>query len=174
MTMASRGIKAVAAMAAVLVGGYAWYVYDFSQRSVVDKLVCIEHDPAPMSWTCDVLLSRHNFTQTEVAELKQVGGATFPLSLTDRAKAEAYLEMFIANGVDVNAVVDTPSGSDITPLHMVISEPDNIRLLLKHGAKPDIRDANGETALDRAKRAAAKGDAAAAETVKLLSAQAPG
>jgi hypothetical protein len=89
-----------------------------------------------------------------------------------RTDAEDYLMLLIANGVDVNAVTKSQFG--LTPLHMVITEPDEVRLLLKHGAKADVKTATtGETPLDLARRLASEGRPGAAESVKLLSAQAP-
>jgi hypothetical protein len=166
--MAMRWItRGATALAALFFAAYGWFTYELSEGSAVEKLACIQAETPPVAWTCGQLLRRHRFTPTEIAELNKIGGSTIPLSLPDKKDAEDFLSLLISNGVDVNAVTESQSGW--TPLHMVITQPEEVQMLLKHGARTDIKTVDGETPLDLARRLAAQGRPGAAESVKLLS-----
>jgi ankyrin repeat protein len=79
----------------------------------------------------------------------------------DRAVAEEMADTMLGNGADPNA----PQADGVTPLHAAATagSTEVIRLLVLDGAQVEARTPQGETALDRARRA---GNAAAAEMLR--------
>jgi ankyrin repeat protein len=90
--------------------------------------------------------------------------------MKDDRDSEEMFALFLARGVDINA--GDPRAKNWTALHTVASEGNvaRARLLLKHGARTDVRDQDGRTPLDIARSMLQKhpADPASAEMVQLL------
>lgn len=160
--------------ALVLVGGlYASLVYALIEDEPAQLLACMRSEEPWQAWTCEQVLRRVALTPENVAELNQQGGALYPALMEDPGKAEEMLELFLASGVDIDAGHKLARGR--TALHSAASDADigRIRLLLEHGASPDVRDQDGRTPLDVARLMSAKfpAESKRAEVVRYLEAQ---
>lgn len=85
-------------------------------------------------------------------------------------RSEGTLALLVSRGVDINARNSQEQG--LTALHAaaLAGEANGVRLLLAHGARADLQDDKGRTALELARTAAGKhpDDAGLAEVVQLL------
>lgn len=148
----------VLAVLALAILGSGLVYGDFVRRARQDTpsrlLACVEATPAPISWTCRTILLRDSFRPDQVAQLNREAGAVYPLYGDDSALAEEMLSLFQERGVDINAV-DERVPQRWTALQSMVMDgryPDRITMLLRHGARPDVRDADGMTALDLARQ----------------------
>jgi hypothetical protein len=157
---------------AVALGLYGSVLYGMRELGPIRLLACMEVESPWLSWTCEQILKRDSLTSDEVAELNQSGGAKFPAMMKDPRAAEELLSRFVAQGVDVNAGDNRSMGW--TALHgmVVDGNADRVSLLLRHGARVDIRGQSGLTPLDLARQMQQKypGDVVRAEIVKTLEA----
>ena len=138
------GIAVVASIAA-----YGEFARRTWQRDPSFLLACAEVDTLLASWTCKQALLHSTWNAEQVDSLNHSAGASLPVLMENSALAEEMLVLFIARGVDVNAVSQDGS-SAWTALHGMILEGniERVRMLLKHGARVDIQSKTGLTALD--------------------------
>jgi hypothetical protein len=159
------------AIVVVAAGLYGELVRETTNFPPTLLLACADVEWPMAAWTCKQVLLHRDFSPAEVTELNQESAAAFPVSSKDPAFAEEMLSLFIARGVDVNAV-DEKSKGGWTALHMMASSGnvDGVKLLLKHGARPDIKNRTGVTPLDYARQWQQKFPAEPnhAEVVRLL------
>ena len=138
------GIAVVASIAA-----YGEFARRTWQRDPSFLLACAEVDTLLASWTCKQALLHSTWNAEQLDSLNHSAGASLPVLMENSALAEEMLVLFIARGVDVNAVSQDGS-SAWTALHGMILEGniERVRMLLKHGARVDIQSKTGLTALD--------------------------
>lgn len=140
---------------AVVVAGIAYgaLVHRLRQDGPVALLACGGSAPAIMSWTCRAILTNDSLRPDQVAQLNREAGAAYPLMVDDPGYAAEMLSLFLARGVDINAR-SQKTKHHWTALHLLAMDgrPDRVAMLLKHGARPDVKDEDGMTALDLARR----------------------
>lgn len=138
------GIAVVASIAA-----YGEFARRTWQRDPSFLLACAEVDTLLASWTCKQALLHSTWNAEQLDSLNHSAGASIPVLMESSALAEEMLVLFIARGVDVNAVSQDGS-SAWTALHGMVLEGniERVRMLLKHGARVDIQSKTGLTALD--------------------------
>jgi hypothetical protein len=117
------------------------------------QIGCISSEPVILAWACEYGLRYNTLTPSAIKEINANGGAHYALMPDSKniKKAEELLVLFLQKGVDINSI-NPSSGS--TSLHLIASLDGNaalVRLLLKHGARTDIRDKWGHTPLDSAR-----------------------
>jgi hypothetical protein len=161
------GVVAVVVVAAAL---YAELVRETAHSTPSQLLACMDVDYPWTAWACKQVLLHDSLTPAQVAELNGEAGARLPIQLKDPAEAEQMLTLFLSRGVDIDA--GAKSFKDRTALHSaaVAGSVGEVTLLLKHGARADVRDADGQTALDLARLIAQQhpGEPNRAEVVRLL------
>ncbi len=142
----------VGLIAVAVIGLYGEYVREKLLLSPSLLLACADVEREPGAWTCRQILLRRTFTTEEIAQLNRDGGALFPVLAENPALAEEMLALFIERGVDVNAGEEKVR--HWTALHAMAIEGDlaRVQLLLRHGARADLQDSNGMTALDFARK----------------------
>lgn len=149
---------------------YAAYLYSTVRSSPSYLISCMEVNVRWSAWTCEQVLRHASFSRGDVIELNRSAGARLPVSIADTQKAEEMLALFLAKGVDINAPDERLK--KWTALHAAANsgEPRETALLLKLGARTDVRDADGKTPLDLARLAQEKhpNNSRTAETLRLL------
>lgn len=153
---------------------YAAFVHRLRQDIPVQLLACAHVSPALMSWTCKAILRHDSLRPDQVADLNREAGAAYTLYGADSGFADEMLSLFLEKGVDINARNQSVD-QHWTALHLLAMDgrrPDRITMLLKHGARPDVRDGDGMSALDLARRELQRypNDPNRAEVVRLLEA----
>lgn len=116
---------------------------------------------SPFNWAARQVLFAFHPTPDEVIELNAEAGARYAANFPDPVEAEAILKHFLRHGVEIDSVDQGLSGPDPGPgpgwtaLHLAAIDPNPqaVRLLLAHGANPDLRDRRGRNALDLARAA---------------------
>lgn len=149
---------------------YAAYLYSTARSSPSHLISCMEVNVRWSAWTCEQVLRYASFSKGELIELNRSAGARLPVSIADAQKAEEMLVLFLAKGVDINAPDERLKRWTALHAAAISGEPGETALLLKLGAKIDIRDADGKTPLDLARLAQEKqpDNSRAAETTRLL------
>jgi hypothetical protein len=131
-------------------------------------------------WGCEHIIYSFRLNAEEVDFLNSVAGARIAAEIPDKAKAERLLKFFLSKGVDINASSKLSPGW--TALRTAATSPDlstenrlqTVQLLLKYGAKADVLDRNGRTALDAVRVMKEKyPDLDYSQVIKLLEAVAP-
>ncbi len=116
------------------------------------------------------MLRHGRFKPKHVEALNRVAGVKFAIALEDLDAAEKMLLLFMARGVDINAVDEL--ARNWTALYSVVADGDTARIhmLLRHGARVDVRDTGGMTPLDFARRLQEKypNEPNRAEVVRIL------
>lgn len=116
-------------------------------------LTCFDIEPDWRAWICEKVLKHAALTPAQVQALNSEGGALYPVLLENPRKAEDMLSLFVSHGVDINA--GDPRTKSWTALHVVAlrHSAERVALLLRYGARTDVRDQDGNTPLDVARRA---------------------
>ncbi|QID17585.1 ankyrin repeat domain-containing protein [Nitrogeniibacter mangrovi] len=119
-------------------------------------MACMEVEKPLMSWVCEQVFFHGGFSEQDIADLNQTAGTRMVAVFSDPAKADAALVQLLREGVDINAT--DIRVQHMTALHAAALDGDvpQIRRLLAHGAKRDIRDDSGRTAADYARELQAK------------------
>ena len=153
-------------------GLYAAFVYEKLDDKPLSLISCIDVEAPWVAWTCKQVLRHASLTPEQVRDLNAEGGAQYPVSMNDPKEAEELLALFLSRGVNINA--GNRQGKGWTALHLAaISDPPAaVTLLLKYGARTDVRDEDGRTPLDLARRSQSRypNDPHIAETIRLLEA----
>lgn len=161
-------------MASVIVvaGIYAAFVHSTIRSSPEHLISCMELNVRWSAWTCEQVLRYAPFADDHLHDLNRSAGARFPLSIRDARKAEEILALFLSKGVDINAHDERLKGW--TALHgaAISHQSKDVALLLKVGAKVNVRDADGRTPLDLARLVQEKrpDNSQIAEIIRLLEA----
>jgi len=152
MTKARLASAGMGLILAAVLGIYGWMVIETRKQSPLLLLSCIDSEPAILAWTCKQVLVRDSLRPQQVAQLNQEGGALYPVLSKDLAVAEEMLRLFLSRGVDINA--GDASMRNWTALYSTVGSSDleRTKILLRHGAKADVRDIEGITPLDSARR----------------------
>lgn len=149
---------------------YGMLVFETRQENPLSLISCMRVDPPLVAWTCKQVLLHDDFRPEHVEALNRAAGAGFALALEDLEAAEKMLLLFMARGVDINAVDE--GARNWTALYVMIADSDiaRIRILLRHGARLDVRDTGGMTPLDFARRLQEKypNEPNRAEVVRIL------
>jgi Ankyrin repeats (3 copies) len=147
---------AVAALALALVALYGVVVYHLLDDDPVSLVACVKVEAGWLAWSCKQVLRHASLTPEQVHELNTRAGAAAPVSLLRSAEAEDMLTLFLARGVNINA--PDRQAHDWTALHGFAANGDiaAAKLVLKHGARTDVRDKEGRTPLDVARGARQK------------------
>jgi len=110
-------------------------------------------------WGCEQILYKFRLDSDDVEAINSDAGARVAVEIPD--KAERMLNFFLSKGVDINAEERLGGRrSGWTALHLVAGSAlvtpevrlQAVQLLLAHGAKPELLDVWGNTALYMAKR----------------------
>ncbi len=169
-TIRSLLLWLLVASAVSLVVLYTAFVYSSMRAGPAHLISCMEVNVRMSAWTCEQVLRHATFSKEHLAELNRSAGARFPISMGDTRKAEEILALFLDKGVDINAPDERLNGW--TALHgaAISREPKEVALLLKYGAKVDVRDTHGRTPLELARLVQTKrqDDSQLAETIRLL------
>lgn len=131
---------------------YAVFAYQTTKEDPVSLVSCIKVEASWSAWTCKQALRYAALTPDQVRELNGQAGAIYPITVNDTQQADELLELFIARGVDINAVDVRANNRTALHVAMLGMPSEKVALLLKHGARPDARDALGMTPLDLARR----------------------
>ena len=162
----------IAAIAFGFTGLYAAIVYRASGYEPALLLGCIEAESGWRAWTCEQVLRHASLTPEQVRDLNAEAGAKYPVSINAPKKAEEMLALFLSRGVDINA--GHRQGKNWTALHLAAMSdpPAKVALLLKYGARTDVRDEDGRTPLDLARRSQSRypNNPYIAEKIRLLEA----
>ena len=161
-----------AAIAIGFTGLYAAFVYETLDDEPLSLIGCIDVEVPLVAWTCEQVLRHASLTPEQVRDLNAEAGAQYPVSINAPKKAEEMLALFLSRGVDINA--GHRQGKNWTALHLAAMSdpPAKVALLLKYGARTDVRDEDGRTPLDLARRSQSRypNDPYTAETIRLLEA----
>ncbi len=153
------------------IGLYGVLVFETRRHAPSYLLSCMEGDPPLLAWTCKQVLLHDTLGPDQVEQLNREGGVLYPVMMENLVTAEEMLALFIARGVDVNAG-DQNSIGGWTALHIMVSDGDveRVRMLLRHGARPDIRHKESVTPLDYARQMQQKypNEPNRAEVVRIL------
>lgn len=121
-------------------------------------------------WTCKQVLHYASFSAEDVADLNRSGGALYPILIKDIGLAEEMLGLFLARGVDVNA--GNVQERNWTALNSMVIDGDvaRVKLLIKYGARSNVRDTADKSPLDYARAWQEKypNDPNRAEVLRLL------
>jgi hypothetical protein len=141
----------IAAMLVAGIGVLAWYSVELYRMGPRYLVACYDGPPDLVGLMCKEVLIHARLDDEGVSELNKESGALYAVSLKDPAAAQEMLALFISKGVDVNAGHERSAKR--TALHSVVAggEVERVDMLLRHGARPDIKDANGSTPLDEAR-----------------------
>jgi ankyrin repeat protein len=136
-------------LAASTLGIGAFYANDLRKEDITLLTSCMRVEPAFFAWTCKRAIYLRGLTPSEVKRLNEEAGIVHALAFPDPQDSKEMLELFLKSSVDVNAV-GRESGR--AALHSLVSsrKVEDIRLLLAHGARTNIRDASGRTPLEYA------------------------
>lgn len=124
--------------------------------NLIELEVCDESTMPPKNWICHGILFHARPTPEDVKEFNFSAGAQFPMYMENISKGEKLLERYLSFGLDINAQDQRsllmPQSSKFTALHLMVMNADanRIQILLKHGAKTDVIDAQGRTPLNLA------------------------
>ncbi len=150
MTTRRKFAWVVVVVLVVAVGLYAELVRETTHHEPPLLLACAEVDYPWTAWTCKQVLLHDSLRPDQVAELNSNAGARLPVQIKDPALAEEMLSLFLSRGVDINAGSKHFKGR--TALHdaAISGAISEVNLLLKHGARLDVRDETGDSPLDYA------------------------
>jgi hypothetical protein len=152
------------------IGLYAVFAAQTWKASPLFLLSCMKVDPPVTAWTCRQALFNRAFQPEELDVLNRQAGARYAFDLPEPGDAEKTLALFISQGVDINA--GDENANNWTALHGMVAEGsiESIRILLRHGARTDVRDSNNMTPLDFARMQLLKhpNDPSRIEVVKLV------
>ena len=153
-------------------GIYAAVVYSLTQSRPSHLLACMEAEAPWYAWTCEQVLQHASLNPEQILELNQTSGAVYPILMDDPVQAEKMLGLFLSRGLDINARDVQTRGW--TALHVVAmgEPPAKTAILIRHGARTDLRDSDGRTPLDLARLEQQKHptNPDIAETIRLLEA----
>ena len=162
----------IAAIAIGLTSLYAAIVYGMLDDEPLSLISCINVEAPWVAWTCKQVLRHASLTPEQVRDLNAEGGALYPVLMKAPKEAEEMLTLFLSRGVDIDAGNRQVRGW--TALHAVSmgDPPAAVALLLKYGARTDVRDEDGRTPLDLARRSQSRypDNPHIAETIRLLEA----
>jgi ankyrin repeat protein len=129
-------------------------VYALYHAPLSTLIVCADGEGVgtPLQWMCRQGLYAVRVNAPDVEELNRSAGASLAVQMNDKAEAEKLLRFFVARGVDINSADTVYTHSGFTALHAAVlaNSPAEARLLMANGAKIDVRDKQGRTALELA------------------------
>ena len=116
------------------------------------------------------MLLHSSFKPEHVVALNREIGMIFALRPEDLEEAEKMLLLFMAQGVDINAVAENWKHRTVLHALALEGEAARVKILLRHGARADMRDTEGLTPLDLARIGQAKNpnEPNRAEVVRIL------
>jgi hypothetical protein len=131
-------------------------VRETRQHDPSHLMACMEVEKPLMSWVCEQVFFHGGFSKQDIADLNQTAGTRMVAVFSDPAKANAALAQLLREGIDINAT--DIRVQHMTALHAAALDGDitQIRRLLTHGARRDIKDDSGRTAADYAREIQAK------------------
>jgi hypothetical protein len=171
----------IAAITLICIGVYVAAFHSTMQQPPDFLAACVKYSQKEYfanmwHWTCKQVLFHATWNPEHVRELNQDAGVRYAFRLQESKnsqeteESEELLKLFIARGVNINA--PNIRARDFTALHeaVLFSDFTATKLLLQYGARTDLRDTNGQTPLDWARRMQLKklNEPKAAEVVRLL------
>lgn len=164
----------VGILAVVTVGLYAEWVREMTGYDPFMLVGCAGEGSTVRAWTCRQVISHVAWTPDQVAQLNKQAGIEFAAQIGNEAVARQMVSLFVKRGVDINAGDWHFVGKGRTALHTFVAEGNaqRVKLLLDFGARANVKDVDGVTALDLAKEEQQKhpADQSRAEIVRLLEA----
>jgi ankyrin repeat protein len=139
----------LAGVVAAVVVVTAYYIHSLRKQAPTLLVACMRVERAPVAWACKQALIKRSIAKEEVDFLNQEAGIVGVLGFEEPADASLVIEKFLNSGVDINAVHQALGN---TALHTLVSSRDiqDIQLMLRYGARTDIRDRAGRTPLEYA------------------------
>jgi hypothetical protein len=163
----------VVALILLLAGGTVWAIVEMRRADHFTLVVLSRSTIQPAAWIFEQGLFHLHPTPEEIQQFNREAGAVALITEAQEPQAHRLLAHYIAAGLDINRP-DLRSPLLVTALHYVTQYDKAwyVRVLLEHGARADVRDAKGETPLDRARKYQRQfpDDPEAAEKVRLLEA----
>jgi hypothetical protein len=132
----------------------AWFVRSAYTTELSLLMGCADDSSQPaLRWVCKKNIYLLRVTPDEVRELNTVAGAYFAVQMKDKTEAKKMLGFFQSRGVDINSKDTKLTKAGLTALHHAVyaNEPQQVELLLAHGAKTDVRDDKNQTPLELAR-----------------------
>lgn len=148
----------VRAIAAAFVGiaalAYAGLsAYAIARQDIHELLICADQGGLKIPFSralCQQYLFAFRGTTEDIAMLHQGVGASFVLQgRSPLAERERILGFLVGKGLDINHI----DMHKLRPLHAAVlaNSPGEVALLLRHGARPDLKDErHGQTPLELA------------------------
>ncbi len=137
-------------LAGVVAVGATVYVRHLSAQPPITLMSCMARGMPWTAWACEQVLHRFGLTPAQVADLNLQAGARLPLLMLEQPRqAERVLDLFLAHGVDIDAV----DRHGLTALHTLACSgrsSQRVGMLLARGARIDIPDADSRLPLDLA------------------------
>lgn len=145
----------IGVIAVVTIGLYAEWVREMANHDPFMLIGCVGEGSTVRAWTCKQVMTHVDWTPDQVAQLNRQAGIEFAAHIDDDATAREMVALFLGRGVDINAGDWHFSGKGRTALHTLASvgNVQGVKLLLDHGARVDVKDADGVTVLDMARKA---------------------
>lgn len=178
----ATGLFATAALAASLFIARTFV----ADKDTNDLLACMEVQRGPIAWVCREGFYRLHPTTEEIEQINRSASLWQFAEYSDEAEARRMVSHLIAAGADINRANQAPSlfkrkdgrpeAPGWTALHMAALNANDraIRILLEAGAKVDVRDNAGKTALELAlERQRAVPSTDHSKVIALLSAKTP-
>jgi ankyrin repeat protein len=144
------GATGVIAMLALALYTQLCYTRMFEYDALL-QISCVDVEPRFLSWACEYGMRHYQFTPETAKYMNANGGVHFAFlsESGDLKKSEELIVFLLNKGVDINAI---DSKTHATSLHLAVLEDSapHLNLLLKYGARVDIRNQAGRTPLESA------------------------
>jgi hypothetical protein len=132
----------------------AWFLHSAYTTELPLVMRCADDSSRPaFQWVCKRNIYVLRITPEGVKQLNAMAGAYFAVRLKDKKEAEKMLAFFLSRGVDINSVDNKVTNAGLTALHHAVNanEPEEVKLLLAHGANANVLSDQNQTSLELAR-----------------------